>query len=56
VEPRGHVGAEVFARTLALAAAGLNTLSRSRVAFSRAALLRREEAAVTVSPSPRPRS
>jgi len=42
VEPRGHVGAEAFERTVGLAAtAGLRPLARPRVAFSRAVLLQR---------------
>ena len=42
VEPRGHVGAEAFSRTVDHAvAAGLRPLSRPGVAFSRAVLLQR---------------
>ena len=43
VEPRGHVGAEAFARTEAAAIqTGMLAVARPRVAFSRAVLLRRQ--------------
>jgi ubiquinone/menaquinone biosynthesis C-methylase UbiE len=43
VEPRGHVGADAFARTEEAAVqTGMRPVARPRVAFSRAVLLRRE--------------